>query len=474
MHHLFFTQVSPKVKAHSPPVSPRLNSKIPSPFQSGHSISQYDPKSQPSEKLEMSPFSGGPPGPPPGPPSKKPENAQENTPPKKPTEEFTVTKRALPEDMVPSNPSSQASSRTPYCPPSFGVWSHAGSTQTSQLLPTKAKEHWENLKALFLNASKSEGGVISEKWDVLQKLMVGSMVPELPVVMAGMPQPPSKPQLADKSNQPFGFERKDSKWGLVRDVFTSGSMDKKEENEHPGKTSSQHPIMPSMTLNFLWSSFHARTAEIIDFCLKSGYTCISGWKLIKSILLPEDDNRPKNESPKEPESNAENLAEAENETGEKASRSKWEVLKHLLFDEQVPRSPGWDLLHQILISTSSSDISKPVSFHTQSSEPEKNTASEVCSKPPVSAAKKRWKSLQDLFCSNTSAEKPVEEMHPGWQLVKEVITCVLFSPFNVCSGKLMYKVQFVQAHLGATKVNSLKFISHAKLIAVFCLLANQS
>lgn len=225
-------KVPPKVRANSPPISPRLNSKLPSPFQSGHSIPQYDPRSLPSEKLEMSPFSSGPPVA----AAKEPQETQENIQPEKPREEFTVTKRGLPQDMIPQNPSSQASARTPYCPPSFGVWSHAGSTHTkSQLLPTKAKEHWENLKTLFLNASKPEGGVISEKWDVLQKLMVGSMVPELPTYMPGKPQPTEQAQLVDKSNQPFGFERKDSKWGVVRDVFTSGSMDKKEENEHPGE-----------------------------------------------------------------------------------------------------------------------------------------------------------------------------------------------------------------------------------------------
>lgn len=166
----------------------------------------------------------------------------------------------------------------------------------------------------------------------------------------------------------------------------------------------------------------------LDFYSRFALILTSGWRLIKSILLPEDDDDSNKESPKEPEPEAENLPDS---TAEKDFRSKWEVLKHLLFDEKVPRSPGWDLLHQILISTPSGESTTSASCHTQSSVPAADTATEASRKVPVSAAKKRWTGLQQLFNSGQSTVEPVEVMHPGWQLVKEVKMNVLLCDHSV-------------------------------------------
>ncbi|GMH42760.1 hypothetical protein BSKO_10679 [Bryopsis sp. KO-2023] len=405
---LLETKPSPKpappqrVKTPDPPCSsPRLGDLVSNPFKKSPPSS---PRAQSSTSTseapqDRSPFQGGPrfsnPAPPPPPEVSEPQKTDEDpiTIPKE-----GVASRGIPNVATPgSSPSPPPSSRKPKSPPSFAVWSQ--DIASKELPRTNAKAHWKNLKALLLpDLGNKPEARLSAKWEMLRDVVVSDMVQqgtdmgmetvveeaveeEAAAAVSQKEQTPVK-EVVDPTpeNQPdpSTLLRRNSKWSVVRDVFGSQTL---EEERHPG------------------------------------------WNMLKNILLPDVDSEAPAESdnadplppPTTPSQEVESQEEARDVVEEPVApkteaRSKWEVLRHILFSDDVPRNPGWDVVQEILLAA-------PSSASTMPSIDEQTTAK------PVSVAGKRWAKLKEVFVSEEPVvkRKKTPQTHPGWQVIMQVL-----------------------------------------------------
>lgn len=157
----------------------------------------------------------------------------------------------------------------------------------------------------------------------------------------------------------------------------------------------------------------------------------AGWQLIKRVLLSPKEEATKDVSTED----AENIPEGQDDDDLQA---KGDLLKHVFCSNDVPRSPAWDFIHQVIASVRSfGTVQESKDEFTQAL----NSTSNMPAKQTLTPAQKRWELLRDTMNIEAREVIPTKRNHPGWQLLKEVWVG------SACAAKMLFMVLFNLVHV---------------------------